>query len=516
MKICLIQPLNPELEGLNVTQDNVDYIKGGRTPLGILYLASTVMEDGHNVKIIDRGALHFKHDFKRDEVDRETQKTLLSYQPDLIGISVVTGVLSDALHIARMIRSLKEFRETILVMGGYHCTVESESLFDECSEVDAIFRGYAELAFLDFVNGKTPEEIDGITLRKPGINSKYYSKSIAKLPRNLDDLPFPARHLLDMDYYTHPNSAAVPGLHVEPVTFISSRGCPSRCRFCGADRVTKTVRAHSPEYVIREIEHNLANYRISCVVFADHIFLAKRSRVMAFCDLMIQKGLHKIVSWTANSRVDTISRDVLDYMKEAGCVWVCYGFESGSQRMLELMNKKTAVEDNLNAARVTREAGILFNASMIAGLPGETEDDFLQSIKFIEETKPCTSGFNLFTPLPGSDYYYRFLDQGILDRNHLDWREVGQLNVKKSQSFCEISPDRLEELLHQANTICSREGNLNYYKYNYLKNPREALHRLEFNGVKGDIESEPCYVLLRDIFKTPPNDSRKVLNPVLV
>lgn len=495
--VCLIQLLNPVMENTVITKFNIEYFRSGRTPLGVAYLAGTLLKNGHDAIIIDRAALHFQFDFKQEEVDKITVQKLLEYRPDIIGLSTVTGNFNDAIHTARMIRKLPGFKETTLVLGGYHATVETESALEECPDADAIIRGYAELTFLDFVNGKNPEEIAGITIRKQGNGDKFLTTPLQRQPRSLDHLAFPARHLLDMDYYTQPNSSAIPGFHMPSVTFVSSRGCPSRCRYCGADRMSQSVQAHSAEYVFKEIEDVISKYNISAIVFADHLFVASRRRTKEFCTRMIESGLNKHLVWTANSRADTVNEEMLELMKEAGCRWLCYGFETGSQRILDLANKNVKLEDYYKAAHFTKKSGIFFNASMIAGLPGETEEDFAKSVDFLNETKPFSAGFNLFTPLPGTYYYDTFLEQGILKKEDLDWHELGNLNVDKSKEYSDIPQERLRKLIHDANMENSIRTNLNYYKYNFLINPQGALIRLNYNGVKGDIESEKCYTVYR-------------------
>lgn len=495
MRISLIQALNQELENTILTRFNVDYLRGGRNPLGLAYIAAVLIRDGHEVEIIDRAALHFKNKFKRNEVDIETRRKLQAFQPAIIGISSLTGTFSDAQHIARLVRGLSGFKETMIVMGGFHPTVEDESVLNECPEVDLVLKGEAEYSFRDLVNGKKLEDIEGITLRKPGKDTKYYSNRIPKNNWNLDELPFPARHLLDMEYYTQPTSAAVSGIHVEPATFISSRGCPNKCHFCGAKEMNRLVRSHSAEYVIREIEHVVGRYNVSCIVFADQLFLTNNRRVEEFCNLMIDKKLHQQVSWVANSRVDYVNLQILKLMKEAGCIWVCYGFETGSQKILDEVNKRTSVEQNIEAALVTKKAGILVAATMIAGLPTEDENDFQESVRFLEKIDPASSGFNIFTLLPGTEYYKRYLNNGIIDRNNRDWRELGMINVSKKQSYSDISKEKLENLIRQANEKFSIATNYNYHKFNFLKNPQQSEIRYRYNESDAVFGTEECFSL---------------------
>lgn len=493
MRIALIQALNPEMEDFKINRFNADYSLGGRNPLGIAYIASTLLNAGHEVIIIDRAAFHAKSFFKSEAVDAQTKKELFEFEPDIIGISTLTGTFSDAKHCAKMIRRLNGFMEKLIVMGGFHPTVEAEAVMNECPEVDLILRGEAEYPFLDLANGVDVRDIAGVVLRTENDVDRYLLKPIPINKWHLDELPYPARHLLDMEYYTQPTSTAVTGLHLEPATFISSRGCFNKCKFCGAKEMNRIVRSHSAEYVIGEIEHVVGRYNVSCIVFADQMFLTQKDRVKKFCQMMIDKKLHKEVSWTANARVDSVNSDILKLMKEAGCIWLCFGFETGSEKVMKSINKNTTVQQNKKAAKMTTDTGILVAASMIAGLPDEDEEDFWDSYNFIDEIQPFSSGFNFFTLFPGTEYYNEFYQSNQNRNNSKDWRELGMINVKKSRSYSSIGKERLTELIQKANQRDSNFSNKNYYKYNFIKNQQQALIRYAYTGQKTNVYDEECY-----------------------
>ena len=235
--------------------------------------------------------------------------------------------------------------------------------------------------------------------------------------------PLPARNLLDMDFYSRPSRFTSRNLNLRTTSIFTARGCPYRCNFCAGPLVfSGRVRFHSPLRVIAEIELIIADYGIEALYFAEDMFLSDKERAYILLTLFQKRGIHKKIKWFAQVRTNMADEKLLKFMKDSGCVGVEYGFESGSQRILEKMNKRSTVSDNLRAARITQKVGLRYQANIIVGYPEETRQDFLDTISFLKKIRPSNIGFNIFMPLPGTAEYIRLKKEG---RVSYDWENVG-------------------------------------------------------------------------------------------
>ena len=198
-----------------------------------------------------------------------------------------------------------------------------------------------------------------------------------------------------------------------------------------------------------------------------------------FCDKIIETNLNKSIKWYGNIRVDQVDEELLKLMWEAGCRYLFYGFESGSQRILDLMNKRVRVEDNYRVAELHNKLKFPYNASMIFGYLGEREDDIRKSMKFLRAVLPPSVGINCYVPLPGSPDYYRLLQQGEIHINNpVEWRTIGECNPSKI--YADIPEERFKELLNEA------------YQFAYTEIPQITKEKWENSGdyVKSNLFSQ--------------------------
>ena len=176
--------------------------------------------------------------------------------------------------------------------------------------------------------------------------------------------------------------------------------------------------------------------------FSFMLFLSNKLRAKGILSLFKERSFHKKIKWFAQLKVNVVDEKLLDLMKETGCVGVEYGFESGSQRVLDLMNKKTTVELNLKAANLTKKARLRFQANIIAGYPGETEEDFRKTVSFIKKIRPNNIGFNMFMPLPGTVIYQKIKQEG---KPIAAWEQIGDPEAPQI-NYAQMSKDRFEQL----------------------------------------------------------------------
>lgn len=413
MKISLIYPL------LSKSRSRVDENKQYWPPLGLAYIAAVLREKGHEVQILDRDLILRKNKLDFDKTDELTLDFIKAFASDIVGFSATTPNVSDVNMFSERVK--KSNPEIMTVIGGPHCAGEPIATLRMCSSIDALVRGEGEMVMLDLADGVQFESIGSLTYRKS--DGSIVSNPDRPLIESLDSLPHPARDLLDMGYYTRPSRFISRNFSLRTTHIFTARGCPFNCHYCAGPLIgRRTVRYHSPQRVVAEIEELIGKYSIEAVYFAEDMFLSNRNRVQEMTALFKQHNIHKKISWMAQISTNIVSRELLDMMKDAGCVHVEYGFESGSQRILDLMNKRASVERNREVAILTRKSGLHFQGNFIVGYPAEREEDFKKTVSFIKEAKPSNVSLNIFMPLPGTEIYKKLKDDGKLLPN---WDDLG-------------------------------------------------------------------------------------------
>lgn len=231
------------------------------------------------------------------------------------------------------------------------------------------------------------ELIEGIAWRS---RDKIKTNQPRKLIHNLDSLPLPN--------YDHIKR------RIETYPIFSSRGCPHNCIFC-CRVLGNRIRVRSPKNVIDEIKHAISKFRPKLIDFADEIFTFPKERASAICDLMISEGLNKVIKWTAQSRVTGVDQELFDKMKEAGCVNVDFGVESGNPEVLRTIKKGITITDAWNAIKSAKKAGLKTGSYFIIGHPFETVQTIGDTIKLATKLNTDTVSFGIMVPYPGTEVY---------------------------------------------------------------------------------------------------------------
>ncbi|MHA1711577.1 MAG: B12-binding domain-containing radical SAM protein [Candidatus Freyarchaeota archaeon] len=358
-------------------------------PLGITYLAAVLEKNGFEVEVLDLLVSRYS--------DEKVVRKVEEYKPDVVGATSVTMNFPKASRILKLAKEAKE--DVLTVIGGPHVTFSDVRTLREAPWIDVVVRGEGEYTLLDIVRGRGFHSIDGITYREDG---EIVRNRDRKLIENLDELPFPARHLLPLSKYMAYHSGC---------SLITGRGCPHRCIFCvGSKMMGRRVRLRNPKLVVDEIEEVLG-YGFDEIIFEDDTFTLNHKHAFAVCDEIISRGLK--FRWCANARVDTVTRELLEKMKEAGCYFVMFGVESGNQEILDKCKKRITIEEVRKAVKMAKELGISILSSFILGLPGETKETIEQTMRFAEELGPFY-GFHLLAPFPGSEVRERADELGIV------------------------------------------------------------------------------------------------------
>jgi anaerobic magnesium-protoporphyrin IX monomethyl ester cyclase len=341
-------------------------------PLNIGFIAA-VLEEKHGVevKIIDELA------------GQDIELELDRFKPDFAGITATTPFADDAYRTAKICRK----SGIITVMGGVHASILSD---EALNYVDIVVKGEGEEAMRDIVLDNIRERI----ISRPYI-------------RDLDSIPRPAYHLMNMDFYLSARDRApyntalifIPkGYKV--ASMLTSRGCPYSCIFCHNSWKGIPFRGNSPERVIEDIKYLVNTYKVKALIFFDDDFFAIKKRTRKICELIKENDIDII--WGCNGRVDTVDADTLKIAKQAGCRQVAFGMESGSQKILDVLNKRTTVQQNRDAIRMCKEAGVSCVAFFILGNPHENYEDIELTRKFILQNVIDCIGLCIATPFPGT------------------------------------------------------------------------------------------------------------------
>ncbi len=424
MKILLINPPIPREIELYSTAGII------APPMGLTYLAAVLEKYGYHVEILDAPVLGLSYRQIKDELEKR--------EPDLVGITATTAMINSALQTARTVKNV--LPESTVVLGGVHVTFAYETTMKENSFVDVACIGEGEYTLLELVQTLEKEgdlkDVKGIVYRKNGELIKTQPRPLIE---NLDELPFPARHLLPMDKYKAFGENMILG------TILTSRGCPFNCIFCSSSLLFgKKFRARSPKNVVDEVEQFQEAYKTRYVEFVDDTFTFDRKRAEAICKEIIDRKLD--TKWVCSCRVDLIDKELMQTLKKAGCTMIYFGVESGVQRVVNLIRKGIKLEQAERVMRWAREVGIETVASFVFGIPGETWEDAMQTIKFAKKLNPDYVQFSIATPFPGTELYQIAKREGLLLTE--DWSKYTVLKpVMKTK---ELKPEELQKLVKKA------------------------------------------------------------------
>jgi radical SAM superfamily enzyme YgiQ (UPF0313 family) len=328
-------------------------------------------------------------------------------KPDIIVTIAGFEFLDHDIDSLNVIKT--RFPDIPVVLFGHYAGIFHREIFNK-SRIDYIIHGEPELIFHELLlaiqNRKNIAEINGISYRNA--HADIHRPGGSRIP-NPNELPMPAYDLLQIDHYSEP-------FFPKPyVTIQSARGCPYTCNYCVKTYGTKLT-ALTPENMLHYIQKLVELHRIRSFRFIDDTFTAVPSRVTAFCRLLIDHNLHYL-KWSCFSRPDTLNREMLEYMKKAGCSRIYFGIESGSQKMLDFYNKGLQIAEVKDNLLYCRSLGIETVGFFMVGAPDETPDDLQQSIDFAISSKLDFITIFQFVAYPGTPIFRKMeqlLDFSVL------------------------------------------------------------------------------------------------------
>lgn len=402
-KVALVNPPNDHMLPTNVPSFLLDKGKGYLPPLGLMYLASYLTHSSdHDLLFIDGLVDELSHD--------EIAKKIVDFGAEIVGIGTITFYLYDCIKVAESIRRISP--NIKIVMGGPHVAIFPEETA-QLSCCDYALKGECEKTFLQLINA-LPDE-DAIK-KVPGIYfydkaSSLFANPNVTLIDDIDTLPPPDRSIIPYQKYDSILSRDKYNRGYV-TTMFSSRGCPYKCIFCDRPNLGKSFRYNSPEYVVNEIEE-ACKLDITEFFFYDDTFSVNKKRVFEICDLIVERKLN--ITWDIRTRVNDVSFELLEAMKEAGLVRVHFGVEAGNEDILRILKKGITKEATRTAFTASQELGIERLAYFMFGTPGETKEQMQETMDFAKELDPEFCHYAILTPFPGTPIYLDMLKNNICD-----------------------------------------------------------------------------------------------------
>lgn len=433
MKVLLVNPPIDNMITTNIPK-YVDEERGYNPPLGIMYVAAYAEKYTDNkIEIIDILA---------EELDYASfEREILIRKPDVVGITAMTFTLIDVMIIAKIIKKIDN--NIKIVLGGPHVHIYPNETIN-IPEIDYLVLGEGEITFTELLqnidNYENLKNIKGLVFKHNGeiINTGYRD-----LIKNLDDIPFPARHLTKVELYN-----SLLSKHSSTTIMMTSRGCPYRCIFCDRPHLGKVFRARSAENVVDEMQECI-DMGIGEFILYDDTFTIDRQRVLDVCQLIDKRGLD--ISWDIRARVNTVDKEMLTRLKRAGCERIHYGIESANPEILKILRKGITIPEVEKVFKITKGLGIETLAYFMIGSPTETREQILNTINYAKKLDPDYVHFSITTPFPGTELYFMGLREGLFKHDY--WKEFAANPTKDfiPQPWDAIlNRDELMELLDRA------------------------------------------------------------------
>jgi len=430
-KILLIYPPSPVMNREDRCQQPVKelLVIPPLPPMDLMYLAAvaeSIVEPNYfEAKIIDYSTEIRNHLEEDEETEREKaidglfadncsqllSKSLFAsdlkgFQPDYLVVNVASTTLENDLSVLKI---AKEILPNIITIakGAHFLTTKTDCLYN-CKALDLIIVGEAEETLKEILELKPYQEIKGLCYRD-GFMAKYTGKR--SFIKDLDTIPFPARHLVDNNIFRRPDNNKVQAI------IKVSRGCPHHCFFCLATPVSGAkVRVRSAENIIEEIKECVESYGIENFLFWSDIFNQDREWTMDLCEKIIESGLK--ITWSSNTRADTADEEMAELMYQSGCRLVSIGVESGSQYVLDKIGKKITIDEVRDTVKIFKKAKIKVYNYFVIGLPWDDEDTIEQTIQFAIELDSDFISFYTATPLPGTRFYRYAKENNLFSGNN--------------------------------------------------------------------------------------------------
>jgi anaerobic magnesium-protoporphyrin IX monomethyl ester cyclase len=369
-------------------------------PFGLAYVASSLMNAGHTVTVVDMEGDRLS--------ETEALRRTVNSSP---GVVAFGGMVTRFRYVKELAQSIRRQMPEVFMTAGNSGATTVPKLYLESCGLDCVVLGEGEITAVELIGAL---ETGANWRETPGIAMLNSSGELMKSPprnpvQNLDSLPWPAWDLFPVENYV--SSIDHRQKKVRHMEVLASRGCPFNCVYCY--RIYgRSVRRRSPESIVEELKELVSRYRIRYTGFPDDLFTSDRDFVMKTCALMKQElpGL----KWSCLGRVNTVDKEMLKTMKDAGCDWISYGIESGCDEMLTRMKRGVTAQQCLDAVRLTEAVGIHADGSFVIGMFGETLNSVKKTVEFCRKAD-ITAPMLFVTPYPGTAIYETAVEKGLIE-----------------------------------------------------------------------------------------------------
>jgi len=373
-------------------------------PLGLSYVAASLEKADFEVEMLDN--------YMRNGPIEEVKQLVSRLNPEIVGITCGSATYHRCLETAKAVK--ETMPSCKVVVGGWHASYLPDTLLQQ-PEVDYVVMGEGERAMVELASHITSRKNDADLAGIAGVGYKrngVITKNAPKFISNMDEIPFPARHLLPMHLYDR----TIDFLSAKPVDTMSiTRGCPFSCTFCETKLLWgNTCRSFSPGRVLNEVKFLADKFGTKGIYFINDNFTIRKKETEELCDLL--KKSHLDIEWVCDTRTDLVNRELLEKMQGAGCKAIWFGLESGSPRILKRINRTIPLEQTENTFKLCKQLGILVACSFMIGFPDETQEDLEATRKFADKLDPDWCQFNVFIGYPESPLYEELLQKGNYER----------------------------------------------------------------------------------------------------
>lgn len=433
MKVLLIHPVIREWAAPNCF------------PSGLGYLASVLTEAGHEVDVYDTNALR--------PTAEEFDKYIKNSDYDIVGTGGIVTIYKTLKDLIAKLKTIHPERPVIL---GGSCATSAPDVVMANNPVDYLCIGEGEVTFVELLDtlkkGGGLSKVDGLWWRdESGAPRANQPRRVLK---SLDELPLPKWDLFPMDVYVknpigavnynkwNDGSAAVdtPG----SINLISSRGCPYKCIYCYHDFMGAGYRFRSARNIVDEIIELKRRYGVHYFHFTDDCFIINKQNVYEFCDILLREKID--IEWGCAGRANLMTEEIMYRMREAGCIYIGYGIESGSAKILKNIKKKVTVEQAKNAILMTKKIMGRADCSFIAGLPGETRETVRETIDFCKSIDLQPEVIFFATPYPGTELYEIAESAGKIGDKEEFLLSLGEQGEQIVVNFTDFTDDELREI----------------------------------------------------------------------
>lgn len=450
-------------------------------PLGLMYIASVLDRAGYDVDILNAVLTDATVRIGGDGTKQygmpwsSIREELKKRKPAVVGITnPFTAQLDNAARVSNIVKEIDP--DIPVIVGGPHASVMPKQLLQGNGSYDVVAVGEGEYTFLDllryFEGKKDIGEIDGIAYRRNGniiLNPKR------NFIMNLDELPFPAYHLVDMEKYLNLGKIWYRGSKAQrkELPMVTSRGCPFNCVFCAIHlHMGKTWRPHSKEYVVRHIDYVVNEYGVQHIHFEDDNLTLSNSRFEGILDMIIKRGIKFTWDTPNGVRADALTPTLIKKMKTAGCIGLTVSAESGDQSILDnIIDKHLRLDDVVKAAKMCKEMNLRLSSYYVIGLPGEKEENIKRTVDFalmLRKKYDVNISIQYATPFYGTRLYNICVEKGYLTQQ-LTPRALSESPQHWGNSLIKTEDFTPRELKEYTSYAMKMQNRLSFFQC--VKNP---------------------------------------------